>query len=402
MSFVLALSMICPKSFFMKTDIAIVGGGLAGMTLASFAGALSYDVLCIDQIDPKVAIKRDERTMAISYGSRLILEEAGIWQDCAPHACPIRDIRILDGAQSRVLLSFLAEEVEGRDFGWIVETAVLRQACLNRLEALKTVTLLAPEKAVRFEEGHIHLESGKVVEARLVVGADGRGSPLRESLNIPVRGWSYNQRALVCIIGHEHPHENVAVEHFYPSGPFAVLPMTDAPDGTHRSSVVFTEHGPERESMMHFSPDAFKLALDSKMPPSYGAVELRMGPQAYPLSLVHAASYIGPRTAFIGDAAHGIHPIAGQGLNLGYRDVKALADLLKEFKGSDPGSEALLEAYQRKRRIDVSAMVAVTDGLVRLFSNDIGPLRLLRKAGLRAVGRLPVAKRFFMRRAMGE
>lgn len=386
----------------MKTDIAIVGGGLAGMTLAAFCGEMGYTVVCIDQLDPQSAIKNDERTTAISYGSRLILEEAGVWEDCAPHACPIRDIRILDGRDSGVLLNFLSEEVEGRDFGWIVENAILRQACLNRLKAFKNVTFLAPEKAVRFEAGIVTLESGKVVEARLVVGADGRNSPLRAALDIPVRGWKYDQRALVCIIGHENPHDNVAVEHFYPQGPFAVLPMMDAADGTHRSSVVFTEHGPHSESMMGFSPEAFKLALESKMPASYGAVELRMGPQAYPLSLVHAGAYTAPRTALIGDAAHGIHPIAGQGLNLGYRDVKALTDLLKEFKGSDPGSEALLQAYERKRRADVTSMVAFTDTLVRLFSNDIGPIRLLRKAGLRAVGKLPLAKRFFMRKAMGE
>jgi 2-octaprenyl-6-methoxyphenol hydroxylase len=389
-------------------DIAIVGGGLAGMTLAAFLGASGLKTLCIDQFDPKAQMAKDERTTAVSFGSRRILEEAGVWEACAPYACPIRDIRILDGPGSRVLLNFLSREAEGKDFGWIVENAVLRTACLERLERLKSVTLLAPAKAKSFEfseaAARITLENGETIEAPLAVGADGRGSPLRAALEIETQGRDYGQRALVSIIGHEHPHGNVAIEHFWPEGPFAVLPMTDAPDGTHRSSIVLTEHGPEPESMMRFSREAFMAALEMRLPETYGAISLRMGPQAFPLNLVHAERTTGPRAALIGDAAHGIHPIAGQGLNLGYRDVKALADLViaAHAKGADIGAVPLLEAYERVRRIDVTAMVAMTDGLVRLFSNDIAPVRLLRKAGLRAVARLPFAKRFFMRKAMGE
>jgi 2-octaprenyl-6-methoxyphenol hydroxylase len=194
------------------------------------------------------------------------------------------------------------------------------------------------------------------------------------------------------------------VEHFYPAGPFAMLPMIDGADGAHRSSIVFTEHGPEEESLAKARPEAFLAALEARVPENYGRITLRTGPQAYPLGLIHAARYTAPRAALIADAAHGMHPIAGQGLNLGYRDVKALADLLREAKaqGTDIGGEALLERYQMARRTDVTAMLAVTDGLVRLFSNDFTPVKILRKLGLRAVARLPAAKRFFMKRAMGE
>lgn len=389
-------------------DIAIIGGGLAGMTLAAFLGAGGLKTILIDQTAPEAQIKADERTTAVSYGSRRILEEAGVWEACAPAACPISDIRILDGQGSRVLLNFLSDEAQGKDFGWIVENAVLRRACLAKLADLKSVSLIAPAKAESFDFAddavRITLAGGDSVTAPLVVGADGRGSPLRAALGIGVAGRDYEQRALVSIIGHENPHGNAAIEHFWPSGPFAVLPMTDAPDGTHRSSIVLTEHGPQDQSLMHFSREAFIAALEARLPASYGAISLRMGPQAFPLSLVHAEKYTAPRAALIGDAAHGIHPIAGQGLNLGYRDVKALADLLiaARKEGADYGSPALLAAYEQARRADVAAMVAFTDGLVRLFSNDIAPVRLARKIGLRAVARLPFAKKFFMKRAMGE
>lgn len=389
-------------------DIAIIGGGLAGLTLAALCGAAGLSVVCIDKVDPAVQMKRDERTMAVSYGSHLILKEAGLWEACLPEACPIQDIRILDGRDSPVFLNFLSDEMEGRDFGWIIDTAVLRNSCLTRLAALESVKLLAPVRAKGFEfledTAALILESGERITAKLIVGADGRASPVREALEIPTRGVDYGQRALVCIVKHEHPHNNVAVEHFWPEGPFAVLPAADAPDGAHRSSVVFTEHGPEAHSMMHFSREAFLTALQLRMPDSYGAVEILKGPQAYPLTLVHATRYIGPRAALIGDAAHGIHPIAGQGLNLGYRDVKALAGLVIKARaaGQDIGAADLLAAYARARRVDVTAMIAVTDALVRLFSNDIPPIRLLRKAGMRAVSKLPFAKKFFMRKAMGE
>ncbi|HRQ60275.1 MAG TPA: FAD-dependent monooxygenase, partial [Alphaproteobacteria bacterium] len=193
-------------------------------------------------------------------------------------------------------------------------------------------------------------------------------------------------------------------EHFFASVPFAVLPMLDAPDGTHRSAIVLTEHGPEAQSLIHSTPDVFLAAVEARLPPYYGAISVRTSPKAFPLGLVHAAAYTAPRAALIGDAAHGIHPVAGQGLNLGFRDVKALSGLINIAYAAktDIGSDDLLEAYARARRADVTAMAAFTDGIVRLFSNDIAPVRALRKLGLRAVGRLPAAKRFFMRKAMGE
>ncbi len=390
-------------------DVAIIGGGLAGMTLACLLGrAAGLKIACIDGQDPQKQIREDARTTAISYGSAKILEEAGIWAALEGKACPIEDIRILDGA-SPVLLNFLSTEAGGKSFGWIADNADIRRALLARMSALKNIEHIAPQNVKDFvvspDGGYVNVVAeGQSIKARLVVGADGRNSATREWMGVRTRDWNYRQRAVICTVAHEYPHENAAVEHFWPSGPFAVLPMTDGENGVHRSSVVFTEHGSKRNSLMRLTPQEFEAELNVRFPKEYGTVRMINERMCFPLSLVHAASYIAPRMALVADAAHGIHPIAGQGLNLGFRDVKALADLVcaAARAGGDAGADALLAAYQRQRRFDNMTMVAVTDALVRLFSNNIPPVRFLRRAGLRAVSRLPPAKRFFMRQAMGD
>ena len=384
-------------------DIAIIGGGLSGMSLACLLGASGKKVLCIDRDIPKTSATQDLRTTAISYGSSKILQEAGIWDELLKTACPIRDIQILDG-DSPVLLQFLSDEMGGKSFGWIVLNADMRRVLLKRMKSFKNVTHLAPANVADFtcddEKITIRLEGGKAITASLAVGADGRFSKMREWMDIPERGWNYRQRAVIFNVAHENPHHNVAVEHFWPAGPFAVLPMADGPRGEHRSSVVFTEHGREEDSLMHYSETAFQAALEARFPASYGAVKPISKRATYPLSLIHAGEYTAPRMALVADAAHGIHPIAGQGLNLGFRDVKALADLVSG--ADDPGAPEILEAYARARRFDNMSMIAVTDGLVRLFSNDLPPVRALRRFGLRTVAKLKPAKRFFMKRAMGD
>jgi 2-octaprenyl-6-methoxyphenol hydroxylase len=394
------------KNFY---DVAIVGGGLAGMSLACLLGTRGMRVVCIDALDPAQK-PQDLRTTAISYGSRKILERAGIW-DNVKEFCPIEDIQILDG-DSPLLLQFLSLDVEGKAFGWICDNHDLKQAMMMRMQNLQTISHIAPAQVQDFEiqndTGRIVLKSGTHIQARLIVGADGRTSFTRnwmvEQYGLQVRQWSYNQSAVVCCVRHEHPHNNVAVEHFWPEGPFAILPMADDQNGTHRSSVVFTEHGPEKKSWMRLSDADFEAVLTERFPPTYGKVQMVGKRARYPLSLVHAAEYIGPRMALVADAAHGIHPIAGQGLNLGFRDLGTLDELLGAAfaSGKDLGAPELLERYQQLRRPDNMAMVAVTDALVRLFSNNFAPVRFARRAGLKLVGRLKPAKRFFMRQAMGD
>lgn len=392
-------------AFTKAYDCIIIGGGLAGMSLACLLGKDGLKVACIDQLDPK-AKAPDLRTTAISYGSSKILENAGIWQNMQKKACPIENIEILDGS-SPLLLNFLSSEVEDRAFGWICENADLRVALLKQIKSLKSVTHIAPVKVTDFTVTEDHasaiLADGKTLTAPLIIGADGKNSFTRDWMDVPTRSRNYKQRAVICCVAHENPHRNIAVEHFWPEGPFAILPMKDAKK-QHRSSVVFTEHGPEKNSLMHFTDAEFETALATRFPESYGDVKMIGKRVYYPLSLVHAAEYTRPRMALIADAAHGIHPIAGQGLNLGFRDVAKLAELVTTaYKdGEDIGGAALLSTYTRARRPDNTSMVAVTDALVHLFSNNIPPVRFLRRAGLKAVSKLRPAKQFFMKQAMGD
>lgn len=394
-------------------DVLIVGGGLSGLSLCCLLGKIDgLKVACIDQDTPKEALTKDERTTAISYGSSKILDRAGVWQDMVKEGCPIEDIEILDG-QSSVLLQFLSAEVDGKPFGWIIPNKHIRQSLYDRIGTLKSIDLIAPAQVKDFEitsdVAALGLENGEKLTAKLIIGADGRKSAVRDFMDVDVRSWAYNQRAIVCFVTHEHPHNNVGVEHFYPDGPVAILPMNDLKQkgkaAKHQSSLVFTEHGRTRKSLMDLTDQEFAEKVQARFPERYGRIEIvdnkRLG---YPLSLSHAASYIAPRMALVADAAHGIHPIAGQGLNLGFRDLNTLSHLIKQAheKGTDIGDMALLQTYQTKRRPDNMAMVAVTDGLVRLFSNDLLPVRAFRRAGLKIVGRLPMAKKFLMRRAMGE
>lgn len=392
-----------------KYDTIIVGGGLAGLSLAALLAKNGVRVLCLDAepAEKQLSAAFDGRTTAVSWGSQKVLAAAGAWNSMADEACPIDTIEILDGS-SPVLLTFDKSEAGGESFGWIMENRFMRAKLLEKVLSLKTAAHMAPARAADFhcdeKTATVILEDSRAFSAPLIVGADGRQSFTREKMGIGARQWSYGQRAMTFIVAHENPHNNVAVEHFHASGPFAVLPMTDAPDGSHRSSVVWTEHGPESRSAMRFDEESFNAGLAARFPARYGSVKLAGKRFSYPLGLIHAHNYIAPRMALVADAAHGIHPIAGQGLNLGYRDIAVLAGLVSESvnHGDDPGADKLLRSYQKRRRADNMAMAGTTDFLTRLFSNSIPPVAAARKIGLRAVARLPSAKRFFMKQAMGS
>lgn len=392
----------------LEADVVIVGGGPAGCSLAALLAANNVSVICIDQDDPEASLKGDfdGRTTAISYGSRRVIEASGAWDDLAAEACPIEDIQILESGSS-VLLEFLVKDVGGETFGWIVENRKLRAALYKKLKELKKATHLAPARVAGFSRDDagvdVQLADGRCVRGKLVVGADGKKSFTREWMGIGTRGWSYRQRGVVCIVNHDNPHGNVAVEDFRGDGPFAILPMADDEKGRHRSSIVWSEHCAEKDSARHWDEETFNAALSERFPPFYGAVRISGKRFSYPLSLSHAHSYIAPRMALVADAAHAIHPIAGQGLNLGLRDIADLAERIIDAKekGKDVGSMELLESYENARRPDNMMMAAATDSLNRLFSNDIAPVRLLRKIGLRLVEATPPARKFFMKQAMG-
>jgi 2-octaprenyl-6-methoxyphenol hydroxylase len=357
----------------------------------------------------------DGRAYAIASGSRVLLQQAGLWEVLPDKPDPILDIRVTDGwvgrPASRLHLHFDHREAGDAPFGWMVEARGLRRALNARVRALPCLRVFAPAEAAveRSEDGAlVHIAGGPSVTCHLVVAAEGRNSPLREAAGIPVTRFDYPQTGIVCAISHELPHLGVALEHFLPSGPFAVLPMAssaDAEAGGARnvSAVVWTERTRIAATMLGLDDLRFAREIRRRLGDHLGSVHTVGRRWNYPLSAMLAHRYVATRLALAGDAAHGIHPIAGQGLNLGLRDAIALAGLLIEAKksGRDVGSPALLAGYQRARRPDNLAMLALTDGMDRLFSTNNPLLRLARDLGIAAVHRARPVKRVFMRQAMG-
>jgi len=391
-----------------RADALIVGGGMVGLTAALALGGAGLEVVVVDREDPAAALAApyDGRASAIAYGSRRVLEGIGVWEGMANDAEPILDIRVSDG-DAPLFLHYDHREVGEEPLGHIIENRAIRRALFARQAEIAAIDLHAPANLVSIDYGvggaTAALDDGSTVRASLVIAADGRGSRMREAAGITVTRWRYKQTGIVCTMGHERPHRGVAHERFLPAGPFAVLPMTDDPEFGHRSSIVWTEDERLAPAMMALDDEAFSAELGRRFGPYYGAVRVLGGRWSYPLSLLHANRYVAPRLALVGDAAHAIHPIAGQGLNLGIRGVAALAEVVVETArlGLDIGAADVLERYQRWRRFDAMTLVAVTDGLNRLFSNAIPPVRLIRDLGLAGVNLAAPAKRFFMRHAMG-
>jgi 2-octaprenyl-6-methoxyphenol hydroxylase len=406
------------KSDEIETEVAVVGGGMVGLTLAVALAGAGIETAVVDTQTPeaRVAPGYDGRASAIAYASSRALAGIGVWQDLGPHAQPIERIRVSDadasGRASSLFLHYDHRQLAPTDagappLGFIVENRAIGEALLAALAAQKSATHIAPARVTAFEAGGagatLALADGRRIRARLAVAADGRQSRLRQMAGIGVTQWDYPQIGIVCTVAHERPHRAVAHENFLPAGPLALLPMVDDEHG-HRSSVVWTERRQLAPAILGLTDEDFSGALQRRFGDSLGRLHVLGGRWSYPLALVIAMRATARRLALVGDAAHAIHPIAGQGLNLGLRDVAALAESLVDSRrlGLDLGDGVGLARYDRWRRFDTVALMAVTDGLNRLFSNDIGALRLLRDLGLAAVNELPPLKRFFMRHAMGQ
>jgi 2-octaprenyl-6-methoxyphenol hydroxylase len=392
----------------LHTDALIVGGGLVGLSLAIALARAGLGVVVVDRADPATMVARadDGRTIAIAHASARVLDGIGVWPALAPLACPIDAIRVSDG-DSLMFLHYDHRELGDDPFGHIVENHDLRRVLLATARATPGLDLRAPsalDAVARKPDGvSATLSDGTHLRADVLLACDGRRSPIRAAAGIRVAEWSYDQTAIVCCARHERPHRHIAHERFLPAGPFAILPMRDDDAGHHRSSIVWTERATRAPALLALDPAAFSAELGRRFGDFLGAVSLTGDRWSYPLSLTHAVRYTDCRLALVGDAAHAIHPIAGQGLNMGIRDVAALAEVLVETRrlGLDIGAADVLARYERWRRADNTLLSVVTDLLTRLFSNDVAPIRLARDSGLALVNATPPLRRFFMRHAMG-
>jgi 2-octaprenyl-6-methoxyphenol hydroxylase len=385
-------------------ELLVAGGGLNGLLLGIACADAGLQVAVVDRQDAATMLdeKFDGRTSAIAYGSKLVLDGVGLWKAIEDEAEPIREIRVADD-DSPLFLHYDYRDLSSEaPLGYIVENRVLRRALFDRARDLPRLQLLTPRVVggVTADDGGTvaTLGDGGQLRARLVVAADGRESPLRRAAGIRTVEWRYRQIGIVVTVAHERPHAGIAIEHFLPAGPFAILPMTG-----NRSSIVWTEDAALAPHIVALPDAEFAVELAARFGDFLGAIE-PVGPRwAYPLSLMQAERYIDRRLALVGEAAHVIHPIAGQGLNVGIRDIAALAEAVIDARrlGLDIGDESVLERYQRWRRLDAVLLAGVTDGLNRLFSNTIVPVKLARDLGLAAVNRLPPLKRLLMQHAMG-
>ena len=392
-----------------QADVVISGGGMVGLPLALALAQGGLKTVVVDAAPPAKVLEPlfDGRVSALAYASVRMLRILGVWERLEPQAQPIREILVTDGAEGRPAspfsLHFDAEEIGADALGHIAENRHIRSALYGVVARQANLGLVAPAsvRTLAVEAGHarVTLADGEEIQAPLVIAADGRESRLRGEMGIGVIGWSYPQTGIVATVEHERPHNGVAFEHFLPSGPFAILPMTG-----NRSSLVWTEATARAPGLLAADEADFHDELERRFGPHLGETRAAGPRWSYPLSFHLARDFVRPRFALAGDCAHGIHPIAGQGLNLGLKDAAALAEVLLDAArlGRDIGALDTLKRYERWRRFDSFTLAASTDALNRLFSNDIAPLRHIRDLGLGIVDAVGPVRRFFMRHAGGD
>ncbi|WP_066658409.1 MULTISPECIES: FAD-dependent monooxygenase [unclassified Sphingomonas] len=390
-----------------QADLLILGGGLVGSALAVALDAHGISSIVIDPADPDaiLAASHDGRASAIAAAPLRMLEAIGLAEDLAGKGCPIESIRVSDGLKPGKL-DFDPQEGEGA-LGTMFENRDLRRALMAAAERAPLADVRMKTRALSVErDAHgvtATLDSGETVRAQLLIGAEGRASPTRDAALLRVARWTYDHAAIVTSLHHEHSHENTAFEIFYPQGPFAILPLRDDENG-HRSAIVWSVKRSEEAGMMKLSERGFLAEASKKMGGFLGQLG-PLGPRfSYPLGFHHAAKITAERLALVGDAAHGIHPIAGQGVNVGFRDVAALVEVLVEGKrlGLDMGDPALLSRYERWRSLDTMMVSIATDALTHLFGLPGGAANAARRLGLSAVDKVPTLKNWFMAEARGE
>ena len=389
-----------------RLDVLVAGAGYVGLaTAVSLKQARPSLAVAIVDAAPAGAWENDGRASAIAAAACRMLDRLGCWEAIAPEAQPITEMIVTDSRTSDpvrpVFLTFDGEVAPNEPFAHMVANKVLNGALRRRASELG-IDIVEGVAVASFETGpaatRVDLADGVPIETRLLVAADGVRSRLRDMAGIKTVEWQYGQSGIVCTVAHERPHNGRAEEHFLPAGPFAILPLAG-----NRSSIVWTERTADAEKLVSGDPFVFEVELEQRFGLKLGEITVEGKPRAWPLGLTLARDFIAPRIALVGDAAHGIHPIAGQGLNLGFKDAAALAETIVEADrlGQDIGALDVLERYQRWRRFDTLQMGITTDVLNRLFSNDFGPLRAIRDVGLGLVERMPGIKQYFIRQASG-
>tara|TARA_R110002033_G_scaffold26757_7_gene61034 strand:- start:12898 stop:14130 length:1233 start_codon:yes stop_codon:yes gene_type:complete len=391
-----------------NSDIIILGGGMIGLTQALTLAAHGLQVAVIDRADPDDLTnpQNDARVSAINSASWKMFDAIGLAEKLRPEGCDIEKILVNDGLKPGTL-DFVPGEGEG-PMGIMVENAVLRRLLFEAVQAHEAISLHLSTQVASCDRGvhrvDVTLENGEQLSAPLLVAADGRGSRMREEAGIIMAHWQYDHSAIVCKIAHEKPHGNTAYELFFPPGPFALLPMLDDGDGRHRSAVVWTVSRKDGPAFAKINKRAFVAEMGKKTGGFLGAIELLTDRATYPLGFHHSSHLTAQRLVLIGDAGHGIHPIAGQGLNLGLRDVAALTECLVEGArtGLDLGDAQILARYDRWRSLDNMMVSAATDLLTRLFGLPGEASSKIRRMGIGLVQRIPPLKAQFMAEAKGE
>jgi 2-octaprenyl-6-methoxyphenol hydroxylase len=388
-----------------RADVIIFGGGLVGLALASALDSSGVSAIVVDPADPapRGEAAFDGRTSAVSSSSMRMLQTIGVAEHLAEPGCPIWRIAVADGLKPGGL-HFDPDDEE--PLGFMHENRNLRTALRVRAEAGKNIWLMWKSRVTAAERGEygvvVSLEDGRKLSAPLLVAADGRNSATREQAGIAVARWKYDHQAIVSVLRHERPHEHVAYEIFYPTGPFALLPMNDDKVG-HRSAIVWSVRGEDAAGWLSLNDEDFAAEAQAAMGGFLGEIAMLAPRSSYPLGFHHAARITAQRLALVGDAAHAIHPIAGQGLNLGFRDVAALAEVLVEGArlGLDLGDKQLLDRYQRWRSLDALSVAFATDTLTRIYGVRGATASAIRRFGMGLVGRISPLRNRLMSEARG-
>ena len=390
------------------SDIIIVGGGLNGSLMAIAAANIGFSTIVLDSKDNEASAENrfDGRSYALALSSVRLLKNLDIFEDIIDKSQPILDIKILDGklvqGPSQFSLHFDNNEIHDGPMGQMVEDRFIRKALFTKINKNKQIDYKFNSKVTEHKKqsGYISvtLDNGKKLDTKLLVGADGRNSELANRAEIKKSGWKYNQSALVCAIEHEADHNGVAWQYFMPSGPLAVLPMTGK-----RSCIVWTEQNANAKAINLFDETRYTKILAARLGNFLGKFKIIGDRHTYPLELSIADQFVDERLALIGDAAHSVHPIAGQGLNAGFKDIAVLAHIIQDahHRGEDLGSLGVLKRYEEWRRFDSAQLAYSTDLFNKLFSNENEALRLARNIGLKLLDSIPVAKRNIIKEAAG-